>query len=147
MRALPFSRGGGGGSGGGGGPIFRRGTLQLPEGAPPKDTFLDTAGLSKGLLWVNGVALGRYWESAGPQHTLYVPAPFLKPGANEVILLDLHGAEAAEIASVAAPRYSQGRRRRTGKVAGIAAVGAAGAASITAAALRVVFAAPLLPLL
>ena len=111
-----------------------------------RNKMCTTLNMPASMAWVNGVALGRYWESAGPQHTLYVPAPFLKPGANEVILLDLHGAEAAEIASVAAPRYSQGRRRRTGKVAGIAAVGAAGAASITAAALRVVFAAPLLPL-
>jgi hypothetical protein len=55
---------------------------------------------------VNGHNLGRFWETAGPQHTLYVPAPFLKGGKNEIIVLDLHGSSTATIASVAAPRYN-----------------------------------------
>ena len=87
----------------GAGPVFRRGVLRL--GAAPADTFLDTAGLTKGFIWVNGNALGRYWETAGPQHTLYVPAPFLHAGDNEVVVLDLHGAMPANITSVASPRY------------------------------------------
>jgi hypothetical protein len=86
------------------GPIFRRGTLRL--NSAPRDTFLDTAGLSKGFVWVNGHALGRFWETAGPQHTLYLPAPFLRAGDNDVILLDLDGAATASIVSVAAPRYA-----------------------------------------
>ena len=32
---------------------------------------------------------GRYWDSVGPVHTLYVPASFLSPGRNSVILLEL----------------------------------------------------------
>ena len=102
VSALPFSRAAER-RGRRGGPVFRRGTLHA--GASPQDTFLDTAGLSKGIVWINGVSLGRYWE-VGPQHTLYLPAPFLRPGANEVIVLDLHGAEPGHVRSVAAPRYS-----------------------------------------
>jgi hypothetical protein len=63
-------------------------------------------GLTKGYVWVNGKNLGRYWETAGPQHTLYLPVPFLVQGDNEVIVLDLHGSQVATISSVAAPRYS-----------------------------------------
>jgi beta-galactosidase len=41
-------------------------------------------------VWLNGHALGRIW-SIGPQKTLYVPAPWLKAGQNEVIVFDLDG--------------------------------------------------------
>ncbi|KAL1507226.1 hypothetical protein AB1Y20_008075 [Prymnesium parvum] len=85
------------------GPIFRRGSLRLDGKAA--DTFLDTKGFSKGFIWVNGHLLGRYWETAGPQHTLYLPAPFLHTGENEIIVLDLHGAETDELVSTSAPRY------------------------------------------
>ena len=37
----------------------------------------------------------RYWEEEGPQHTLFVPAPFLRTGANEIILLELDAAVGA----------------------------------------------------
>ena len=100
VQALPFAASSGNSSG----PVFRRGSLQI--NGSPADTFLDTHGFSKGLIWVNGKSLGRFWETAGPQHTLYLPAPFLKTGANEVIVLDLHGFPQAKITSVAAPRYS-----------------------------------------
>lgn len=40
---------------------------------------------------MNGFNLGRYWE-LGPQKTLYVPAPVLRAGANELVVLELHGA-------------------------------------------------------
>jgi beta-galactosidase len=68
-------------------PAFLRGTFAL---ATPGDTFLDMRGLGKGVAWVNGHALGRFWD-IGPQQTLYVPAPWLKPGQNEVIVFDLEG--------------------------------------------------------
>ena len=56
----------------------------------PKDTFLDTSALTKGEVWLNGRALGRFWN-VGPQKTLYIPAPWLKPGKNEVVVFDLDG--------------------------------------------------------
>mmetsp|Transcript_2033 Transcript_2033/g.5149 ORF Transcript_2033/g.5149 Transcript_2033/m.5149 type:complete len:331 (-) Transcript_2033:71-1063(-) len=87
-----------------GGPLFLRAHLKI-DGAP-KDTFLDTRGLTKGFAWVNGHNLGRFWETVGPQHTLYVPAPFLREGDNEVILLDLHGPSVNEVHFVDRPRYT-----------------------------------------
>jgi beta-galactosidase len=71
------------------GPAFYRGEFDVSAGF----TFLDMRGWGKGYVWVNGYNLGRYW-SAGPQHAIFVPAPYLKAGRNEVIVLDLHeGAE------------------------------------------------------
>jgi len=52
------------------------------------DTFLDTSKLGKGVIWINGHNLGRFW-SAGPQQTLYVPGPWLKTGENEIVIFDM----------------------------------------------------------
>jgi hypothetical protein len=56
------------------------------------DTFLDMSQWKKGMVWVNGHNLGRYW-SIGPQQRLYCPAPWLKKGENTVIVLDLEVTE------------------------------------------------------
>lgn len=54
----------------------------------PADTFLALPAFGKGFVWINGFLLGRYWKK-GPQTTLYVPAPILKNGANEIVILEL----------------------------------------------------------
>ncbi|MGW1508578.1 beta-galactosidase [Streptomyces sp. NPDC002394] len=68
------------------GPAFHHGTFTVAE---PADTFLHLDGWTKGLAWINGFPLGRYW-SRGPQASLYVPAPVLRTGTNEVTVLELH---------------------------------------------------------
>lgn len=67
------------------GPAFHRGVFEVDE---PADTFLAFDGWAKGTAWVNGFHLGRYW-SRGPQRSLYVPGPVLRPGRNEIVLLEL----------------------------------------------------------
>jgi beta-galactosidase len=52
------------------------------------DTFLDMSNFQKGIAWVNGHNLGRYW-SIGPQKRLYCPASFLRQGTNEMLVFDL----------------------------------------------------------
>jgi len=69
------------------GPAFYQGHFDLQTTG---DTFLDLRGWGKGAVWINGHALGRFW-SVGPQQTLYVPAPFLKQGTNEVVVFTLGG--------------------------------------------------------
>ncbi|MEV0381546.1 glycoside hydrolase family 35 protein [Nonomuraea sp. NPDC050643] len=63
------------------------GTATVHVGAPA-DTFLALPGSGRGMVWVNGFLLGRYWE-IGPQVTLYCPAPLLRAGANTVTVLEL----------------------------------------------------------
>jgi beta-galactosidase len=58
--------------------------------AKPADTFLDTSGLAKGEVWVNGRPLGRIWN-VGPQKALYLPGPWLHEGRNQVVVFDLNG--------------------------------------------------------
>ena len=66
-------------------PAYYKGTFTVEKTG---DTFLDMSKWSKGLVWVNGQALGRYWE-IGPQQTLYLPGCWLKKGENEIIIFDL----------------------------------------------------------
>ena len=59
------------------------------------DTFLNLVTFGKGLVYVNGYALGRIWE-IGPQQTLYCPGCWLKKGQNEIIVLDIVGPNIAK---------------------------------------------------
>ena len=70
------------------GPTFHRGTIDIDE---PADTYLTPTGWTKGNAWINGFHLGRYW-ARGPQCSLFVPAPVLRRGSNEIVLLELHAA-------------------------------------------------------
>lgn len=65
---------------------FLKGNLNI-EGKPC-DTFIKLDGFHKGIVIVNGFNLGRYYNDAGPQKTLYVPAPMLREGDNEVIVFE-----------------------------------------------------------
>ncbi|MEV8437909.1 glycoside hydrolase family 35 protein [Actinosynnema sp. NPDC051121] len=67
------------------GPVLLRARFDLDR---PADLHLDTGGWGRGVVWVNGFCLGRYW-SRGPQRTLYVPGPVLRAGGNEVVVLEL----------------------------------------------------------
>jgi len=60
--------------------------------ANPADTFIDMSHYEKGMVWVNGNNLGRYW-SIGPQLRLYCPASWIKKGENIVDIIDLEVVE------------------------------------------------------
>jgi len=83
------------------GPAFRRGFVEVDG---PADAWLLPAG-TKGYLWLNGFLLGRYW-SAGPQRALYAPAPLWRPGANEVVVLELDDPPAAHLDLLNSPHLS-----------------------------------------
>jgi hypothetical protein len=67
------------------GPALYRGTLTV-EG-DPKDTYIDMQKWTKGVVFVNGFALGKH-AVIGPQQTLYLPGPFLQEGENEIIVFE-----------------------------------------------------------
>jgi beta-galactosidase len=70
--------------------MFFKGNFDLVD---PADTFIDMSNYQKGIVWVNGHNLGRYWN-IGPQFRLYCPAPWLREGKNEILVFDLHQTEA-----------------------------------------------------
>ncbi|SFU62705.1 beta-galactosidase [Porphyromonadaceae bacterium KHP3R9] len=84
-------------------PAYYRGTFTLDETG---DTFLDMRNWSKGMVWVNGYAIGRYWH-IGPQQALYVPGCWLKKGKNEVIVLDMASPEKPALNGLREPILDQ----------------------------------------
>ncbi len=81
------------------GPAYYKATFHLDKTG---DTFLDMETWGKGMVWVNGHAMGRFWE-IGPQQTLYMPGCWLKEGDNEIIVLDLKGPAEAKVVGVEKP--------------------------------------------
>ena len=81
------------------GPAYYRATFRLDKTG---DTFLDMQTWGKGMVWVNGHAMGRFWE-IGPQQTLYMPGCWLKEGENEIIVLDLKGPAETKVVGLEKP--------------------------------------------
>lgn len=69
----------------GNGPTLQKGSFQISTVA---DTYLDMTDWGKGVVWVNGHNLGKYW-AIGPQQTLYIPQEWLKKGKNDIAVLEL----------------------------------------------------------
>jgi beta-galactosidase len=71
--------------------VFFKGNFMLSraEGNINSDTYFDMSNYVKGIVWVNGHNLGRYWN-IGPQKRLYCPASWLREGMNEIMIFDLH---------------------------------------------------------
>lgn len=80
-------------------PAYYKATFNLEETG---DTFLDMSTWGKGMVWVNGHAMGRFWE-IGPQQTLFMPGCWLKKGENEILVLDLKGPQKATIKGIKHP--------------------------------------------
>lgn len=106
-------------------PAVYRGRFELEQAG---DTFLDLRGWSQGQVWVNGHALGRYWQ-IGPQQTLYLPGCWLKRGTNEIHVLDLdgetttlelHGAAEPVLTELGRDPLARKRMRRAGQTLDLA---------------------------
>jgi beta-galactosidase len=74
--------------------IFFRGNFVLTRDQDNMgcDTYLDLSNFTKGVVWINGHNLGRYWN-IGPQKRLYCPATWMREGINEIMVFDLHQKE------------------------------------------------------
>lgn len=75
--------------------VYFKGNFMINSaaGVSKADTYIDVSNFTKGLVWVNGHNLGRYWN-IGPQKRLFCPATWLREGLNEVMIFDLHQTEA-----------------------------------------------------
>lgn len=81
-------------------PVYYEGTFNLAETG---DTFLDLEGWGKGLVFINGKNIGRYWQ-VGPQQTLYIPGVWLQKGENRILIFEqLNEARREGIRTVKSP--------------------------------------------
>ena len=87
--------------------------MRVPSTPPSTgfpDTFIDTHKVAKGIAFLNAQPLGRFW-SVGPQFTLYTPGPWLRPGANSIILFDLEGTTAESLTTTDHADYGPSHSR------------------------------------
>ena len=84
-------------------PACYRGTFTVDD---PADTYLDLSTWGKGQVWVNGHAIGRFWQ-IGPQQSLFMPGCWLKKGENVIIVLDVMGPSTPVIAGLENPILDQ----------------------------------------
>ncbi|WP_314064718.1 beta-galactosidase [uncultured Vagococcus sp.] len=87
-------------------PTFNKFECQLDEVG---DTFIDMSQWGKGVVFVNGFNLGRYWQ-AGPQTKLYIPGPKLKLGLNEIVIFETEGKEQNQVILTDIPDVTNGLR-------------------------------------
>ncbi|HUZ57226.1 MAG TPA: beta-galactosidase [Hanamia sp.] len=81
-------------------PVIYEGTFSLSKIG---DTFLDMSKWSKGIVFVNGHNLGRYWN-VGPQQTLYLPGCWLKKRNNKITVFEqINFQEQKEIQGIKTP--------------------------------------------
>ena len=80
-------------------PVFRRGFFNLQRTG---DTFLDMRPWGKGIVFVNGHNLGRYWH-IGPQQTLYLPGCWLRRGRNEIVVFEMLRGQPLRVAGIRTP--------------------------------------------
>lgn len=65
-------------------PVLYEGTFTLKETG---DTFINMEKYGKGIIFINGINIGRYWQK-GPQQTLYIPGVWLKKGKNKIVIFE-----------------------------------------------------------
>lgn len=81
------------------GPAWHRANFTLDKTG---DTYIDLSTWGKGMVWINGYNIGRYWK-IGPQQTLFMPGCWLKKGRNEIIVLDLETPKETQVSGVTIP--------------------------------------------
>lgn len=74
-------------------PSFYRYEVMITE---PEDCYLDLSKFGKGVVFVNDVNIGRFWE-VGPTLSLYIPKSFLRSGKNELIIFETEGRYSQEV--------------------------------------------------
>ena len=72
----------------------------------PKDAYLDLSEFGKGIAYVNGHHLGRFWN-VGPTLSLYIPHSYLKEGANRIIIFETEGEHKEHIQLTCKPKFKQ----------------------------------------
>ena len=53
------------------------------------DTVLHPLGFNRGVAFINGFNLGRHWKIVCSDNKLFIPAPFIKEGENEIVIFDV----------------------------------------------------------
>jgi hypothetical protein len=92
------------------GACFAAGSFDVPQGAAGAPLWLVPDGWTKGVAFVNGFNIGRYWQSRGPQYALYISPAILLPTDNDLVLLELEAVPSSLPCVVITTQGGPGRR-------------------------------------
>ena len=67
-------------------PAFYEFEIEVDEVA---DTVLYLNGFTRGVAFINGFNLGRHWDIENSPNKLFIPAPLLKKGKNQIVVFDV----------------------------------------------------------
>ena len=67
-------------------PAFYKYELAVDE---ISDTVMHLKGFTRGVAFINGFNLGRHWNIENSENKLFIPAPFIKKGINEIVVFDV----------------------------------------------------------
>ena len=67
-------------------PAFYRYTFNAEDA---KDTVIHLKGFTRGVAFINGFNLGRHWDIENSPNKLFIPAPFINKGENEIVVFDV----------------------------------------------------------
>lgn len=85
-------------------PVLYEGVFTLDKAG---DTFIDMSAWGKGIIFINGKNIGRYWQ-VGPQQTLYIPGVWLNEGENRIVIFEQLNKDAkSEVNTVKIPVLKQ----------------------------------------
>ncbi|WP_438832361.1 beta-galactosidase [Streptococcus pluranimalium] len=84
-------------------PAFYRFEYDCPN---PKDTYLNLSHFGKGVAFINGYHLGRFWQ-VGPTLSLYLPASFMKKGRNVITIFETEGVYQTQLSLTHKPLYKE----------------------------------------
>eukprot|EP00252_Welwitschia_mirabilis_P016812 TRINITY_DN3731_c0_g1_i4.p1 TRINITY_DN3731_c0_g1~~TRINITY_DN3731_c0_g1_i4.p1 ORF type:complete len:419 (+),score=76.50 TRINITY_DN3731_c0_g1_i4:85-1341(+) len=91
-------------------PTFYGGSFNIVAREGVKDTYISLQGWTKGVAFINSFNLGRFWMPKGPQCNLYIPAPLLHDGQNDLIIFELENPNPKlEVNLVEAPDFTCGQ--------------------------------------
>ncbi len=54
-----------------------------------RDTVIHLSGFTRGVAFINGFNLGRHWTIENSPNKLFIPAPLIKEGENEIVIFDV----------------------------------------------------------
>ena len=68
--------------------------------------YIDLSGFGKGVVWVNGFHIGRFWN-VGPTLSLYLPQGLLKEGDNQIVIFETEGIYSDKLRLVPEPIFKE----------------------------------------
>eukprot|EP01060_Flectonema_neradi_P041056 TRINITY_DN958_c0_g2_i1.p1 TRINITY_DN958_c0_g2~~TRINITY_DN958_c0_g2_i1.p1 ORF type:complete len:648 (+),score=138.50 TRINITY_DN958_c0_g2_i1:48-1946(+) len=84
-------------------PTVFKGTLNIASTVT--SCYIETTSFTKGSIWINGNNIGRYWNTKGPQLSIYIHESMLQTGENSIMILEYDSNSGSDVTFTNTPRW------------------------------------------